>query len=488
MENPAPILISVLDYLSTRYGTSDTSRDQSDLFAQATNGKKVDIIFVGEEKVMRDQQLGRLTSISLEDFHLQIIGDVGTHCPNVQTLFLQNCKLDNWEVLDELIKQLHKLTELKLYYNEVPNPIIPNFCINSRLTTINLNGLHFTWDSNLPLAKLDTLESLNLGENCISKLCPDDAFAFVSGFQNLQILHLDQNEITSFADRLPLGRLPKLSCLFVNSNKIASISFALPAGASASSESSPLFPVLTELGLMRNQLSSWECISALQSLPALHKLRILHNPFAELPVPAELIVTSDTPQPQNIPQYSTTANTNSSNIITNSNSNSMSSSSSSINSSSINNGVDALFQPGGEGYWGPAPESAEEAQAHRVRIGVLILLTQLTHINASAVTRTEKRALFRHSQQRREREERERQNSKQDINIKDINTTDINTTDINTKDIHSSDIHSSVITTETHFTSSQHTLSTQQTHTQKVYFFVLFFIYYFLFYFRSRHS
>jgi len=94
------------------------------------------------------------------------------------------------------------------------------------------------------------------------------------GLTELKHLDLSGNCISSWEQIEPLGLLPNLQKLLINSNQLTSICRCQSNAAGPS-----LFQKLQSLSISSNQITEWRSIDDLNSYPSLMALRCQHNPL-----------------------------------------------------------------------------------------------------------------------------------------------------------------------------------------------------------------
>ena len=118
---------------------------------------------------------------------------------------------------------------------------------------------------------LPVLAELHLVSNALTHLRPDAAGAAhtLQLPETLELLNLEDNNITDWDDVLAVGHLPNLHTLILSSNSIKAVT-SIPEGA---------FPAVRSLSLTSNKIDSWASIEALQSLTKLADFRYKGNPL-----------------------------------------------------------------------------------------------------------------------------------------------------------------------------------------------------------------
>ena len=132
-----------------------------------------------------------------------------------------------------------------------------------------LNNCNLTWGQAVcACATLPGLTELRLCGNGLSSLQCDINGGVHRVLSQLQILDLEDNQLSSWDDIQQLRALPKLAMLLLSGNKLGD-DVTYSGG----------FTALKSLMLGHNRIGSWTVADQLAAFPALHDVRLSDNPL-----------------------------------------------------------------------------------------------------------------------------------------------------------------------------------------------------------------
>lgn len=187
---------------------------------------------------------------------------------------------DNQLSYEHVLQQLSsipKLGLLSLACNAITSIQVPASSLRHlRSLDLSYNELH--GDVLAQLAALPNLEHLDLSSNCISSVPPEED---LYGFQSLEELILDANDLVQFIQWRALDAAPKLRRLSMASNRIKRVKDDAPDVPGGDGVS--YFPSLEELDLSSNEIASYGHLSALKLFQSLRVLNLNDNPCSQQP-------------------------------------------------------------------------------------------------------------------------------------------------------------------------------------------------------------
>jgi Leucine-rich repeat (LRR) protein len=250
--------------------------ENSPIEEQVIDGGKV-VEFVGMDKLFNKiSHFDSLDNVVLSETLLNGAGnedEIGRTCPNITYLNLNQTLLSSWIEIAKIINQLPQLTSLSLSKNRLtippdPSSLMPSFVT---ITQLKLAKSNLQWDDLCSVLLMMTkLKMLDLSKNNISQLSSKDGTSQCIFPRSLEVLDIEDNQLTDWEDVLILGALPVLKVLWLGGNKLTRVE--LSAG---------LFPSLTTLSLKDNRIQSWSDVSHLSQLDHLEHLKLTDNPFME---------------------------------------------------------------------------------------------------------------------------------------------------------------------------------------------------------------
>lgn len=264
---------SVLKAITSRYGHSEeaTARltdEELSSIQKSLNAPFLEL--VGFEKVYdRQSQLEKLHVINLRAQNASSLDGppMKEVCPNVVELDISKNLFTDWVTIFKLCSQLDHLQWLNVSENlmsfssNYENYEFPN------LKTLICSLMQLDWETVLNLAKFyPNVEEFRVPLNKITSLSvPDDVFS------HLKILDLEANPIGDWDEVSKLARIASLEHLNLENTGISRIYF----------DETNLFRNLKKLVISRNYIREWESIGELNKLPSLDDLRFLKNPVME---------------------------------------------------------------------------------------------------------------------------------------------------------------------------------------------------------------
>jgi len=295
-----------VEAIKAKYGPSPPSSGQEEepdvIVFGPSQGQRVPVEVVGREQVQqRFGQLNTLQCASLQDSLFGLWGDsVGRDgIPiNLVELDLTNTLIRDWGEVIQICKNLTKLETLSLGHNRfLAIPELNHGAYNFPLKSLTLNNTNMHWSKAVSIcgACFPQLQELHFCSNRLERVdgvygvCaegkPVAEHTLTHSLGNLRLLNLEENEISSWDQVWLLSSLPSLEKLILNENKIPLVSH--------DGERSR-FPQLKSISLDQNAISEWESVDQLNKFPQLHTLRLRWNPLNEKMGPglARMVVTA----------------------------------------------------------------------------------------------------------------------------------------------------------------------------------------------------
>eukprot|EP01116_Phalansterium_solitarium_P012930 TRINITY_DN2968_c0_g1_i2.p1 TRINITY_DN2968_c0_g1~~TRINITY_DN2968_c0_g1_i2.p1 ORF type:complete len:422 (-),score=118.46 TRINITY_DN2968_c0_g1_i2:94-1359(-) len=225
----------------------------------------------------KQKQLDKLVEVALSGYLIsKVDATVATTTPSIVELDVSHNLLSTWLEIASLTVQLPQLRVLDLNssrFAPLDAPLSASLASASlasafqhvKVLVLNSCGLH-DWSQ---IALLDSafpvLEELHLCWNRF-RAFPDN----VSGFESLQTLNLESNQIDSWSEVLHLSGLKSLQKITLNDNQISQITLPNP---------DTQFTSLRMLAIIGNRIADWKSIDALDRFHALEWLRFSPNPL-----------------------------------------------------------------------------------------------------------------------------------------------------------------------------------------------------------------
>lgn len=248
--------------------------------AAAAASDTVRFNLVGEQDVRIHQgQLDILDKASLNGACISSAGpdgELAAAAPRLWELDLSDCLLSSWDDAVHIMQQLPALRVLNLSHMPMAFPnarlSLPPCGTVSGLQTLVLNGCHLTWPQVLALEpSVPALRQLHLCSNGIASLGAGSNTICAQAFQQLQVLDLANNQLSSWDEVRELSHLTSLTALSLSRNSLQDAEQPLETGAALAS--------LKALFCADNQISSWKTVEAFAQLGGLQELRLSGNPL-----------------------------------------------------------------------------------------------------------------------------------------------------------------------------------------------------------------
>ncbi|XP_037621753.1 tubulin-specific chaperone E-like [Sebastes umbrosus] len=197
-------------------------------------------------------------------------GEIRKTTPNVQRLDLSRTLLSCWEDVAAITQQLDKLKELELSNNtlRLPSDLSAHCQAFCSLRVLALSSCDLTWPQILECAPMwPQLEELLVDENNITELQRPEGV-----LQSLKSLSLCCNPLEQHSV-LSLAALPRLEQLHLSNTRLSDIRFDdTPPGSQTA-----MFPALQMLKLDQNNITEWRVVNELAKLPSLVNLSCRGN-------------------------------------------------------------------------------------------------------------------------------------------------------------------------------------------------------------------
>ncbi|DBB11985.1 hypothetical protein WJX82_006869 [Trebouxia sp. C0006] len=271
---------TVLEALQRRYGDQDFNADQAaepaEQVSKAEGRKGVEWQFIGADKVhAKISQIQSLDKATLINCCISSVGskqEVRESLPQLQELDLSENLLSSWLVLQQLGTALPSLACVNLTHNLMAMPTpeeLRGAPHNQSLRILVLNKCCLSWSQVVLIQEsVPSLQELHLCSNGISQLSASSSGG--RQFSQLQLLDLEDNNISDWAEVMHLSHLPCLQHLWLGGNQLQHIN--LQPGSTA-------FQHLQTTLLRDNILSSWGDVDSLNRLISLTDLRLSGNPI-----------------------------------------------------------------------------------------------------------------------------------------------------------------------------------------------------------------
>lgn len=191
---------------------------------------------------------------------------------SLRTLCLQSSCISNWNVVNDIVKQIPSLRNIDLSLNRLELPNENEQLRFEKIDTLILNACNlFDWNEILGIAKMcPNLREFSVKQNNIKCLTDDSAEAF----PRLETLSLGENSICDFEEVLKLKDLPALKELLINNNQMKRID--LPN--CDPNERLSIFEKLEILNVRHNPFKDEvQMFNELDKLPALTRLSYVNQ-------------------------------------------------------------------------------------------------------------------------------------------------------------------------------------------------------------------
>lgn len=198
--------------------------------------------------------------------------EVRESLPQLQELDLSENLLSSWLVLQQLGTAMPSLACVNLTHNFMAMPTpdkLRGTPHNQSLRILVLNKCCLSWSQVVLIQEsVPSLQELHLCSNSISRLSASDNGAPL--FPRLQLLDLEDNNISDWEEVMHLSHLPCLRHLWLGGNQLQRIN--LQPGSTA-------FQHLQTILLRDNTLSSWGDVDSINRLISITDLRLSGNPI-----------------------------------------------------------------------------------------------------------------------------------------------------------------------------------------------------------------
>ncbi|XP_014664760.1 PREDICTED: tubulin-specific chaperone E-like isoform X2 [Priapulus caudatus] len=271
--------ISVSDAIHEKYSQPIDVASQEAMFVRGVRGSTKAVEFVGADKIRKQQsKLNLLKTAVLDHMSVSYVSPdslLEKHMPDITELDLSANLFTSWEMVSMATVQLKNLRILNVSNNALNLPPDDMSLIRcfSQVTSLTMNRMRYTWEQVLYLMPMfPHLEQLYISFNDITTLSdPGNSMA------SLQSLVLEGNPLTGWSESvLPLGDLPCLTELNLNSTGLTEISFP------GRDRKTTLFEHLKVLYLSNNEIGSWRDVSALDRLQSLQELTFHSNALSRI--------------------------------------------------------------------------------------------------------------------------------------------------------------------------------------------------------------
>lgn len=230
---------------------------------------------VGMNKVRERQSNLKFTEdIAICNSSINQIGRL-PQLESLKELCLQSSCISNWKVVADITDQIPSLKSLDLSQNRLhlkPADDESDEPVFKNLESLILNACRLSnWNDIMRIAKMcPSLREFSIKLNGIQTLVNDDTDAF----NHLEVLIISDNEISDFDEVLKLGSLPVLKELQLNNNQIREVT--LPDCDFV--EKLNVFKSLETLNLRNNPITDEKnMFNDLDKLPALTRLSYMNQ-------------------------------------------------------------------------------------------------------------------------------------------------------------------------------------------------------------------
>ncbi|CAH2002582.1 unnamed protein product [Acanthoscelides obtectus] len=272
---------SLIQAIKSRYGcveddTTAKLNEQTMLkFQQDINAPFLQL--VGFDKVADKQRdFNSLQVVSVRSMNVNGIGEASNELkrlfPNIREIDLSRSLLSSWTDVFSICAQLDSLSLLNVSENILELPLNYEKYKFPQISMLVCGQMHLNWANVKKLAQVfPSIKELRVPYNNITDLSTPKE----NNFKDLQTLDLDGNDIRLWSKVNKLKAIRNLKHLIVENIKLQSIQFE--------EDNTPIddFPNLNILNINENQISEWRSIAELNKLRNLEHLRILKNPILE---------------------------------------------------------------------------------------------------------------------------------------------------------------------------------------------------------------
>lgn len=281
--------ISLPEALRVRYRGESSKEEEDEMYVLSASNKHVSIELVGKDKIQdKFSKFEELTSAALPYLGVSSPGaNIGTIVTNLKELDLTGNLLSDWKDIGAIGEQLPALAVLNLSNNLMSKEVTGLPQLKSiRILVLNCTGVNWMQVEILKHS-LPALEELHLMGNSISEITPVSS-PIVQGFDNLQLLNLEDNCIAEWSEILKLCQIRSLEQLYLNKNNLNRIYFPnndtiheLVSAHESHEESYLPFQNLCCLLLGSNMIEDLASIDSLDSFPKLMDIRLSENPVSD---------------------------------------------------------------------------------------------------------------------------------------------------------------------------------------------------------------
>ncbi|KDO64595.1 hypothetical protein CISIN_1g014792mg [Citrus sinensis] len=213
--------ISLPEALRVRYRGESSKEEEDEMYVLSASNKHVSIELVGKDKIQdKFSKFEELTSAALPYLGVSSPGaNIGTIVTNLKELDLTGNLLSDWKDIGAFGEQLPALAVLNLSNNLMSKEVTGLPQLKSiRILVLNCTGVNWMQVEILKHS-LPALEELHLMGNSISEITPVSS-PIVQGFDNLQLLNLEDNCIAEWSEILKLCQIRSLEQLYLNKNNL----------------------------------------------------------------------------------------------------------------------------------------------------------------------------------------------------------------------------------------------------------------------------
>lgn len=281
--------ISLPEALRVRYRGESSKEEEDEMYVLSASNKHVSIELVGKDKIQdKFSKFEELTSAALPYLGVSSPGaNIGTIVTNLKELDLTGNLLSDWKDIGAIGEQLPALAVLNLSNNLMSKEVTGLPQLKSiRILVLNCTGVNWMQVEILKHS-LPALEELHLMGNSISEITPVSS-PIMQGFDNLQLLNLEDNCIAEWSEILKLCQIRSLEQLYLNKNNLNRIYYPnndtiheLVSAHESHEESYLPFQNLCCLLLGNNMIEDLASIDSLDSFPKLMDIRLSENPVSD---------------------------------------------------------------------------------------------------------------------------------------------------------------------------------------------------------------
>ncbi|KAJ0977230.1 hypothetical protein J5N97_012704 [Dioscorea zingiberensis] len=284
--------ISLIDALYMRYRGDTTQEEEDEMYVHSMSNKRVPIQLVGRHKVEEKlKRLEEIFSMSISYLGVSSIGsshEIRDLVPKLKELDLTGNLISKWQDIASLCKALPALEVLNLTSNFMEDDTdIAEFPSLNNIRVLVLNNCGVTWEQVEKLKpSLASIKELHLMGNKLQRIVASPPHTkFVTGFDSLFLLNLEDNFIDEWDEVVKLCHLRSLEQLHLNKNKLKHIYYPasqdLLGSTKVENRCDRAFDNLQCLLLGSNQIEDLASIDSLNFFPNLLYVRLSENPIAD---------------------------------------------------------------------------------------------------------------------------------------------------------------------------------------------------------------